>query len=119
MTMATQTFIGLDLAWKVDANHSGIVVLYGDAPGVHLKVISEGIDSQDGVVQFIVQQAQPNTFLAIESTKQCSGRWLFEVCPHPAMVRLFRLNQIIRYKMYGNLDSGYIVVPNPDKHSRA
>jgi predicted RNase H-like nuclease len=27
-----------------------------------------------------------------------SGRWLFEVYPHPAMVRLFTLDTIIKYK---------------------
>jgi predicted RNase H-like nuclease len=30
--------------------------------------------------------------------KQRSGRWLFESYPHPAMIRLFELDRIIRYK---------------------
>ena len=34
----------------------------------------------------------------IEHAKRRSGRWLFEVYPHPAMIRLFGLSRIIRYK---------------------
>ena len=32
------------------------------------------------------------------TAKQRAGRWLFEVYPHPAMVRLFGLETIIPYK---------------------
>lgn len=34
----------------------------------------------------------------LETAKQRSGRWIFEVYPHPAMVRLFELDRIIKYK---------------------
>jgi predicted RNase H-like nuclease len=30
--------------------------------------------------------------------KERKGRWIFEVYPHPAMVQLFRLERVIRYK---------------------
>ena len=32
------------------------------------------------------------------TARQRAGKWLFEVYPHPAMVQLFGLEQIIRYK---------------------
>jgi predicted RNase H-like nuclease len=35
---------------------------------------------------------------AMATAKQKAGRWLFEVYPHPAMVRLFGLDRIIPYK---------------------
>jgi predicted RNase H-like nuclease len=34
----------------------------------------------------------------IDQAKQQAGRWIFEVYPHPAMVRLFHLKRIIKYK---------------------
>jgi predicted RNase H-like nuclease len=34
----------------------------------------------------------------IATAQQRPGRWLFEVYPHPAMVMLFGLKQIIKYK---------------------
>lgn len=34
----------------------------------------------------------------IHRAKRRRGRWVFEVYPHPAMIQLFRLNWIIRYK---------------------
>jgi predicted RNase H-like nuclease len=34
----------------------------------------------------------------IHTAKQRPGRWLFEVYPHPAMVRVFGLKKIIKYK---------------------
>ena len=34
----------------------------------------------------------------LDSARQRPGRWLFEVYPHPAMVRIFGLDRIIKYK---------------------
>jgi predicted RNase H-like nuclease len=34
----------------------------------------------------------------VGQAKQQSGRWVFEVYPHPATVRLFSLDRIIKYK---------------------
>jgi predicted RNase H-like nuclease len=49
----------------------------------------------------LVQELSPHGFVHnfdITTAKQKGGRWLFEVYPHPAMVRLFGLDRIIRYK---------------------
>lgn len=153
------TFIGIDLAWKIDRNHSGIAVLAGDERSVRLIGLSEGVTSQSEVIAFVVAHAATNTVLAIDASlvvrnasgqrpcetlvsktfgryhagchttnlvsqharvgmdlvtglsargfvhdfdlreaKRRGGRWLFEVYPHPAMVRLFGLERIIKYK---------------------
>jgi len=34
----------------------------------------------------------------LETARERAGKWLFEVYPHPAMVQLFGLQRIIRYK---------------------
>jgi hypothetical protein len=34
------SFIGLDMAWQIDGNHSGIAVMEGDAHQVRLAAIS-------------------------------------------------------------------------------
>jgi predicted RNase H-like nuclease len=152
-------FIGLDLAWKIDGNHSGIAVLIGNTRGVRLHAVSQNIRSQAAVIDFIAAQARDTTVVAIDgslivrnatgqrpcerliaqrfgryhaachtsnlgrphartgmelvaalakygfvhdfdlrSAKQHGGRWAFEAYPHPAMVQLFGLEQIIRYK---------------------
>lgn len=36
--------------------------------------------------------------LPLERVRQVPGRWLIEVYPHPAMIRLFKLDRILRYK---------------------
>jgi predicted RNase H-like nuclease len=156
---APTDFIGVDLAWKIDGNHSGIAVLSGDAQEVRLSAISEGINSMAGVLDFIARHARPDCVIAIDASlvvrnatgqRPCErliarrfgrhhaschttnlgrpyaltgmslvaalaregfahdfdldkarrrrGRWLFEVYPHPAMVRLFGLERIIPYK---------------------
>jgi hypothetical protein len=37
--MAFASFIGIEVAWKVDGNHSGIAVLGGDQRRVRLKAL--------------------------------------------------------------------------------
>jgi predicted RNase H-like nuclease len=154
-----QTFIGVDLAWRVDGRHSGAVVLSGGSEAVRLTSHSRDLWSIAEVVEFIVHHATINTVVAIdaslvvrnakgqrpcetaigkvfgragaschstnlgrpyaqtggvfvaalqdrgfehdfdlETAKRRAGRWIFEVYPHPAMIRLFGLRQIIRYK---------------------
>jgi predicted RNase H-like nuclease len=156
---AKHIFVGLDLAWNIDGNHSGIAVLVGDQREVQLKAVSQNVASQRGVRAFLEAHAAENTVLAVdcslvvnnrkgqrpcetaiarsfgvyhaachttntgrpywntgpnlvkalatkgflhdfdlERAKRRAGRWLFEVYPHPAMVRLFGLARIIRYK---------------------
>lgn len=153
------TFIGLDAAWKIDGNHSGVAVLRGGVSGVSLAALSAGLCSQSGVLDFIKEHACDDTVLAIDCSlvvgnrtgqRPCErqvasafgryhaschttnkgrpywetgprlvrslarvgfghglpiqsaqgrrGRWLIEVYPHPAMVRLFGLDRILKYK---------------------
>lgn len=49
----------------------------------------------------LIRSLEPYGFthdFAIETARERKGRWLFEVYPHPAMVVLFELERIIRYK---------------------
>lgn len=65
---ATTTFIGVDLAWKIDGNHSGIAVLSGDHRQVRLTAVSEGIASRAGVLDFIARQASAHCVIAIDAS---------------------------------------------------
>lgn len=155
----TTTFIGIDLAWQSDKNHSGIVVTRGDDSGAIAESASAGVTSLDAVVAFVEEHTTANTVIAIDAPlvirnatgqRPCEtavsrrfgayhagahstnlgrypdappcrlvemleaagfsheprphtsgerdGKWFFEVYPHPAMVNLFRLDHIIRYK---------------------
>jgi predicted RNase H-like nuclease len=157
--MTATTFIGVDLAWKTEGNHSGIAVLAGDEQQIQLKALAKGIVSMAGVVDFIRSHSHPDSVVAVDASlvvknatgqrpcetliskhfgryqagchttntaklyadtgmklvktlsrhefvhdfnmttaKMRAGRWLFEVYPHPAMVRLFGLDRIIPYK---------------------
>jgi predicted RNase H-like nuclease len=157
--MASTIFIGVDLAWKIDGNHSGIAVLTGDERRVRLTAISEHVLSMAGILEFIARHARRDCVVAIDASlvvrnqsgqRPCEtliartfgrhhaschttnltrpyattgmqlvaalalqgfahdldiataarrrGRWLFEVYPHPAMVRTFGLERIIQYK---------------------
>ena len=155
----TTTFIGIDLAWQSDKNHSGIVVSRGNDDGAIAELASSGVASLDAVVSFVQANATANTVIAIDAplvirnvsgqrpcetevssrfgrhhagahstnlskypdappcrlvamleavgfahdprphtSRERDGKWMFEVYPHPAMVNLFRLDHIIRYK---------------------
>jgi predicted RNase H-like nuclease len=157
--VADRRFIGIDMAWRIDGNHSGIAVMRGDSQQVSLAAVSTDVVSRDGVVAFVRAQSTVDTVVAIdaslvvnnpvgqrrcetaiaaefgryhaschtsnlgrpfattgmelvaalgsqgfrhdfqlEQARQRSGRWIFEVYPHPAMIRLFRLERIIKYK---------------------
>ena len=153
------SFIGLDMAWRIDGNHSGIAVMVGNATHVHLQSISTDVTSMTGVVNFVAAHASADAVVAIDAplvvnnatgqreceriitgrfgsfhagchasnlghphtaiggrlvdelvkrgfehafvlseAKERPGKWVFEVYPHPAMIRLFGLDHIIRYK---------------------
>jgi predicted RNase H-like nuclease len=157
--MSLTSFIGIDLAWKTDGNHSGIAVLEGDIDQVALTALANNITSMQSVVQFIADHSKRDAVIAVDAplvvinqerqrpcerligktfstsnaschstnmnrrywdtgsnliaalaehefvhdfdiaaAKQREGRWLFEVYPHPAMIRLFGLKTIILYK---------------------
>lgn len=158
MTIHT-TFIGVDLAWQSDKNHSGVVVARGSVDGAQLIACSNGLATLEGVVAYIVKYATENTVVAIDAPliinnqtgqRPCetligqrfgaqhasahtsnlklypnagsvrfeamlksegfshgpipsadrfkSGKWIFEVYPHPAQIVLFGLERIIKYK---------------------
>jgi predicted RNase H-like nuclease len=155
----TATFIGIDLAWAVDRNHTGIVVLRGDERGARFVTAANGIKALTGVVEFVQKHGSESTVVAVDAplivnnttgsrecelaigrkfgrfqaschsnnltrtpkpagmrlvaalaplgfrhdfdiarARQRNGRWLFEVYPHPAMVTLFGLERIHKYK---------------------
>lgn len=155
----TSTFIGIDPAWAVDRNHSGIVVLRGDERGARFVTAATAISTLTGIVEFVREHSRKSTVVAIDAplivtnatgSRECElevgrrfgrfhaschsnnlgrtpqpagvrlvealgplgfqhdfdiataghrpGRWPFEVYPHPAMVVLFELEQIIKYK---------------------
>jgi predicted RNase H-like nuclease len=153
------SFIGIDMAWKIDGNHSGIAVMEGDAERIVLETVSTGVSTMAGIVDFVRGHAGADTAVAMDASlvvknetgqrpcetligktfgryhaschtsnlgrpyagtgprllgeleklgfrhdfdihqaKLRSGKWVFEVYPHPAMVRLFGLDRIIPYK---------------------
>ncbi len=157
--MKRTSFIGVDLAWNIERNHSGVAVLIGDERQFELSAVSESIRSMAGLVDFIESHSEEDSVVAVDASlivknqtgqrpcetliskhfgryhaschssnlaklhggtgmklvgelseyqfvhefnmataKQRRGRWLFEVYPHPAMVRLFGLDRIIPYK---------------------
>ena len=61
-------FLGLDLAWKVDGNHSAIAVLTGDEHAVQLKTISDGLRSLIDVENFIEEHSGATTVLAVDAS---------------------------------------------------
>ena len=57
------TFIGVDLAWQGNTNHTGIAVARGGA----LIAVSSGITSFADVVRFIVAHSTANTVVAVDA----------------------------------------------------
>ena len=62
------TFIGVDLAWNTDGNHTGVAVLQGSADGVELAAVSEGLTSRKDVVQFIAANLGRTSVVAIDAS---------------------------------------------------
>ena len=157
--MPVTSFIGIDLAWNTNGNHSGIAVMQGDIHRVALTALASNITSMQGVAQFTADHSPHDAVVAVDASlvvvnetgqRPCEtqigrtfgryhaschttnqnrpywdtganlikalaehgfvhnfdmaaagrrgGRWLFEIYPHPAMVRLFGLTTIIPYK---------------------
>ena len=59
-------FIGIDLAWKSDANPSGAVVLVGDHEGVHLDFVSPPLRTYSEILDFISQFRPSESVIAID-----------------------------------------------------
>jgi predicted RNase H-like nuclease len=60
-------FIGVDLAWQSDKNHSGAAVLHGGADGASLVAISDRLLSIEAVVEFITSHADGDAAVAIDA----------------------------------------------------
>jgi len=63
-----QSFIGIDLAWKIDGNHSAIAVLAGNEREAQLTATSTAITSMAGIVEFVARHAQTNCVVAIDAS---------------------------------------------------
>ena len=61
------TFIGIDLAWSVDRNHSGIVVLRGDERGARFVTSSNDLKALTGVVEFVQALSSESTVVAVDA----------------------------------------------------
>ena len=65
--MTATTFIGVDLAWKTEGNHSGIAVLLGDERQVQLHALAEGLISMADVVDFIESHSNADSVVAVDA----------------------------------------------------
>ncbi len=63
----TTTFMGVDLAWQSDKNHSGIAILRGDSRGATLSSYSTDIASLCNVVKYVLTNSTINTVVAIDA----------------------------------------------------
>ena len=60
-------FVGIDLAWRSDNNHTGCAVLEGDRSGMAVKESSEGLTTLSEVEAFIQAHTRDNTVVAIDA----------------------------------------------------
>ncbi len=61
------TFIGIDLAWQSDKNHSGAAVLHGDRRGVEVQEFSSDLTRLSDVKTFIYRNTRAETVVAIDA----------------------------------------------------
>lgn len=61
------TFIGVDLAWRSDRNHTGIIVTRGGTDGARLVASSNGIKSLSAATAFIQQYTTADTVIALDA----------------------------------------------------
>lgn len=64
---ALTTFIGVDLAWKSDKNHSGVIVMRGTLEGAEIIASSNGLATLSGVLEFVITHSTENTVVAIDA----------------------------------------------------
>ena len=79
MTCTTNgaTFIGIDLAWRSDRNHTGAAALCGTSHGAYLRAVSGSIRSLDAVRDFIEEHSTAQTVTAVDAPliiKNASGQ---------------------------------------------
>jgi len=61
------TFIGVDLAWRSDANVSGLAALRGDTNGAELVSVAKGVRSRERVLAFIQEHVTSSCVVAIDA----------------------------------------------------
>ncbi len=61
------TFIGVDLAWQSDKNHSGVVVLRERGRGAEMVEYSIGIATLQQVVDYVIAHTTADTVVAIDA----------------------------------------------------
>jgi predicted RNase H-like nuclease len=61
------TFIGVDLAWKSDKNHSGVVIAHGSVDGMELIACSNDLARLEDVLEYVIAHTTENTVLAIDA----------------------------------------------------
>src|SRR6266508_1853248 len=63
----TRTFIGVDLAWQGNKNHSGVAIAMETIGGAALTHVSSGLTSFEAVADFIDAYSTENTVVAIDA----------------------------------------------------
>ena len=76
----TSTFIGIDLAWGVDRNHTGIAVLRGDQRGARLASVAEGVVSLASIVEFVEEHSTASTVVAVDAPLVVTNAAGFREC---------------------------------------
>jgi predicted RNase H-like nuclease len=61
------TFIGIDLAWRSDRNHTGIAALSGDRSGAEVVALGESIRTLSQVQEFIARHASASSVVAVDA----------------------------------------------------
>jgi predicted RNase H-like nuclease len=62
------SFIGIDMAWKIDGNHSGIALMVGDTDRVALRAQSKDLHTMEEVVDFVRCHASADSVIAIDAS---------------------------------------------------
>lgn len=125
------TFIGIDLAWKSDKNHSSVVVARRSVGKTELIGCSKGLATLEAVFDYVKQHTTEHTVVAIDAPliinnqtgqRRCEtliGQrfWRQHACAHTSNLRLYpdagsiRLEAMLR-------EIGFLHQPCPAKDAR-
>ena len=61
------TFIGIDLAWQTEKNHTGAAAFRGDADCVEFLALSSGIGSTAAILDFLDEHESAETVIAVDA----------------------------------------------------
>lgn len=61
------SFIGIDLAWRGDKNHTGVRLLEGDRSGLEVKEFSTGVKSLNDILTLVERLSSTDTIVAIDA----------------------------------------------------